>query len=225
MSYVYVMQAGPYFKIGWSGSHPKRRLGEIRTACPEPAVLLGFIEGTRADEDRLHEEYADKNTHGEWFRLEAEDVARILGGEVRPVEPIPPRKRLSYERGEGCPRPDGDPEAERAIVPDCLAVWPGGTEASLRRLTDALPSLEGSMWGERWESRHPCERMQDVDWLLQMNGIHRPEVPISTGGFRCADYELIKFTDPSTRDRLWLRLRPWLEGARNGPAQAKEAIR
>lgn len=78
MSYVYVMQSGPYYKIGFTASDPAKRLTEIQVANPRPVFLVGAIQGTMQDERRLHQVYAAKRTHREWFALSHDDVGKIL---------------------------------------------------------------------------------------------------------------------------------------------------
>ena len=80
MSYVYVMQSGPYYKIGFTAKDPAKRLTEIQVANPQPVFLVGAIQGTMRDERRLHEVYAAKRTHREWFALSHDDVGKILSG-------------------------------------------------------------------------------------------------------------------------------------------------
>ena len=76
------MRSGERFKIGFTES-PRKRQTQLQTGNPEPVYLLGVIEGQRADEERLHAEYAHKRTRGEWFALTWEDVQAVLTGGMR----------------------------------------------------------------------------------------------------------------------------------------------
>jgi hypothetical protein len=57
-------------KIGFSGSHPTKRLRALQTGCPAPLRLLFYAPGTQAEEVQLHEAFAPLCIHGEWFRNE-----------------------------------------------------------------------------------------------------------------------------------------------------------
>jgi Meiotically Up-regulated Gene 113 (MUG113) protein len=102
--YIYIMRAGPYFKIGYTESWPTGRLQQIQISNPEPVYLIGVTAGTMQEEKRLHETYAAKRSHGEWFALSNHDVNTILVRGVRiPIQPprpgrrvyAPPRRRTS----------------------------------------------------------------------------------------------------------------------------------
>lgn len=75
--FVYVMESGGYYKIGWSLQPPTRR-AHIQSANPLPVTLIGVIEGSRTIEAEWHEAFADKRVRGEWFALTEEDVAHVL---------------------------------------------------------------------------------------------------------------------------------------------------
>lgn len=66
---VYFIACGNRVKIGWSGG-VNARLRALRTTMPERLHLLHVVPGTRADELRFHQEFAEQRMHGEWFRLE-----------------------------------------------------------------------------------------------------------------------------------------------------------
>lgn len=55
-------------KIGYS-EELIRRFKEIRTSCPVPVRLIGFLDGNRAAEAALHHQYAKYRAEGEWFRI------------------------------------------------------------------------------------------------------------------------------------------------------------
>jgi hypothetical protein len=75
--YVYVMESGGYYKIGWS-SRPKIRHANIQTSNPTPVRLVGVIAGSLLNEAEWHECFKHKNVRGEWFALTEEDVAHVL---------------------------------------------------------------------------------------------------------------------------------------------------
>lgn len=61
------------FKIGRS-KNPFARLKELKTGCPVPIELIGFIRCRShmhhiETERQLHEEYAGSRRGGEWFQL------------------------------------------------------------------------------------------------------------------------------------------------------------
>lgn len=76
--FVYVMEAGGYYKIGWTHSSPRKRRSAVQMSCPLKVTLVGVVEGTRADEHAWHEKFHDKQVQGEWFQLTEEDIAHIL---------------------------------------------------------------------------------------------------------------------------------------------------
>lgn len=76
--FVYLMKGDRYYKIGKSLC-PSTRL-EAFSTLPFPVELLCVIAASNmhALERQLHERYAAKRTHGEWFLLSRADVAEIL---------------------------------------------------------------------------------------------------------------------------------------------------
>lgn len=76
-AFVYVIgrEEGPV-KVGIS-SNPRKRLSQIRTACPFHAELL-HVEPmldrwhARYHEEMFHGVYEEKRLNGEWFDLDAE---------------------------------------------------------------------------------------------------------------------------------------------------------
>lgn len=55
-------------KIGYT-DELIRRFKEIRTSCPVAIRLIGFRSGGRRLEAKLHRDYADYRSVGEWFRV------------------------------------------------------------------------------------------------------------------------------------------------------------
>jgi hypothetical protein len=72
--YVYVVSAKGTgsVKIGFSADAPEKRMRNLQTANSHELVLLCFIQGTRRDEERLHDQFAHLRIRGEWFRDEPE---------------------------------------------------------------------------------------------------------------------------------------------------------
>lgn len=68
MEYVYFIQAehGGPVKIG----HTKdlaHRLAELQSASPYPLVIRSAFLGSLQDETAMHQRFAAKRLHGEWF--------------------------------------------------------------------------------------------------------------------------------------------------------------
>jgi hypothetical protein len=82
-SYVYFIAAGRgAVKIGFAHD-VESRLQALQTSSAEELVLLHYMEGTTADERRLHEKFAELRIRGEWFRHEgflAEFIVTLRAG-------------------------------------------------------------------------------------------------------------------------------------------------
>lgn len=76
--YVYLLQCGAQYKIGFSNK-PRKRLKQLRTGSPYPVFLIHSIktEFYQMVEKQLHHKFREKRGEGEWFRLTDEDVAYI----------------------------------------------------------------------------------------------------------------------------------------------------
>jgi hypothetical protein len=78
--YVYLLQSGPYYKIGVSRNVDKR-ITQLATLPPFDLELVCVLEA--ADmytlEHDLHHRFSEKRLHGEWFELTQSDVAYIEG--------------------------------------------------------------------------------------------------------------------------------------------------
>ena len=74
--WVYILQAGPYFKIGYSKNVDKR-IERLATLPPFDMELIHTIRTDNMDtlEKYLHERFDDKRKNGEWFELDEEDIA------------------------------------------------------------------------------------------------------------------------------------------------------
>lgn len=71
-TYVYFARLGNRIKIGISYD-PARRVSEFN------AELIGSVEGDRSLEARLHHEFREFRTRGEWFKAKKPLLARIEG--------------------------------------------------------------------------------------------------------------------------------------------------
>jgi hypothetical protein len=97
---IYLAMAGGNYKIGCS-REPERRAKALR------AELLDWVPitfGFDFIEARVHRQYAAKRLHGEWFALDAADIARfsqVVHAAIRWVQGHHP---LAYHR-----RPPGRP--------------------------------------------------------------------------------------------------------------------
>ncbi|MCP4540114.1 MAG: GIY-YIG nuclease family protein [Chloroflexi bacterium] len=76
--YVYLLQAGPYYKIGASQTVDKR-IKQLSTIPPFEIELICAIKtNTMYELEReLHERFSDKQVRGEWFTLNDEDIVYI----------------------------------------------------------------------------------------------------------------------------------------------------
>lgn len=73
---VYMMRAGPLFKIGCSRK-PEQRTRTVAFGVPAEAVVIHVIETDDpfGVEAYWHRRFADKRARGEWFRLSADEIA------------------------------------------------------------------------------------------------------------------------------------------------------
>ncbi|HEX5279005.1 MAG TPA: GIY-YIG nuclease family protein [Micropepsaceae bacterium] len=73
---VYLMRAGPLFKIGCSRK-PEQRTRRVASGVPAEAVVIHMIQtdDPYGVERYWHRRFADKRVHGEWFRLSADEIA------------------------------------------------------------------------------------------------------------------------------------------------------
>jgi hypothetical protein len=76
MGYVYLVKMGRYYKIGMTNSVGRREY-ELNLQLPERAELVHVIptDDPAGIEEYWHKRFAAKNTNGEWFSLDALDVA------------------------------------------------------------------------------------------------------------------------------------------------------
>lgn len=68
---------GAPIKIGYTSTPVDRRLAGLQTSAPHKLIVLGEMEGTRADEQALHARFDADRMRGEWFRPSAELLALV----------------------------------------------------------------------------------------------------------------------------------------------------
>lgn len=70
-------------KIGYTSSHPKKRLRALQTGSPVPLVLWAYTNGTEQLEKAFHDAFSELRAHGEWFYAEYKlhDFLCYLGDE------------------------------------------------------------------------------------------------------------------------------------------------
>lgn len=75
---VYLLQAGPFYKIGKATDFSKR-LNQIKLQLPYPVEVTHQIECDDIShvETYWHRRFASKRQNGEWFVLTQEDVAEF----------------------------------------------------------------------------------------------------------------------------------------------------
>ncbi|NCJ08378.1 hypothetical protein GS597_18065 [Synechococcales cyanobacterium C] len=92
MIYIYWAKGTDLYKVGYtSKSDVAIRRQQWETGCPFPLVLMGHINGGRADESRLHKrlkregKWVEQAAGQEWFKLTQTDVEQILGYRSNPA--------------------------------------------------------------------------------------------------------------------------------------------
>lgn len=66
---VYFITDGQYIKIGYTKNDAKKRLKQLQTSSPNRLFLLGYIEGDKTIEKKLHKKFYNSivRINGEWF--------------------------------------------------------------------------------------------------------------------------------------------------------------
>jgi hypothetical protein len=77
---VYLLKAGPFYKIGKSINFEKR-LKQIKLQLPYPVEVVHTISTPEYSklEAYWHQRFRSKRTNGEWFLLTDEDVEEFVG--------------------------------------------------------------------------------------------------------------------------------------------------
>lgn len=94
LGFIYAIQCGDAVKIGFARD-PLRRLSELNVGYPGKHRMIGFSEGDRTDERRIHASFAAERIRGEWFRL-TDRVTAFLGQ----LTPYLPKKRAVPAAGK-----------------------------------------------------------------------------------------------------------------------------
>lgn len=76
--YIYIVKAGELFKIGFSKT-PRKRFRSFRTGSPVPLEIVFTMKTPyyKMVEKVLHDHFALKRVHGEWFALTDRDIAYV----------------------------------------------------------------------------------------------------------------------------------------------------
>lgn len=81
MGIIYLLRQGEYHKIGKTANRRTlvRRIATINTSAPQEVVLVHALEvkDESATEAALHHKFRAQRQNGEWFNLNAEQVAYI----------------------------------------------------------------------------------------------------------------------------------------------------
>jgi hypothetical protein len=80
---VYLLKAGPYYKIG-KAKDLGQRVNQIRLQLPYPVEILHSIETDDSSgiENYWHKRFSDKRANGEWFLLTDDDVSAFKSREA-----------------------------------------------------------------------------------------------------------------------------------------------
>lgn len=118
-SYVYIITAGEFCKIGVTGNL-KKRLKQYRIHCPLE-VQMAFVQGVHPGdvfklESAVHDLLQDKRTHGEWFLVKLDAAAEAVN-KARKALGLP----RHAEHGDHNPIPAPIPYRYRTVPPP-----PGG---------------------------------------------------------------------------------------------------
>lgn len=76
LRYVYLLESDGLYKIGFARD-PNTRRKRLQTGSPKPIRIVHTIRTWhyRHVEEKLHDHFDDKRVRGEWFALDADDVA------------------------------------------------------------------------------------------------------------------------------------------------------
>ena len=97
--YVYMVRAeNGLFKIGTT-NHLHSRVITLRSSSPVSVTLIRYSISYKSMllESALHERFADRRSHGEWFRLSEDDLLYLET--VLPMTEPPSRKVLRDVNG------------------------------------------------------------------------------------------------------------------------------
>lgn len=78
--FIYLVTDGEFTKIGGTSYNPSKRLLELQTGNARKLNLIGYYPCNYVNitEKTIHKDYKDSNELNEWFRLNTDDVVKIL---------------------------------------------------------------------------------------------------------------------------------------------------
>lgn len=77
---VYVLESGPFVKIGFTAGPVSKRLAALQTGSPIAITVLAEIQGSAQLERALHARFANLRGSGEWFRNEGDLAEWVAAG-------------------------------------------------------------------------------------------------------------------------------------------------
>lgn len=100
MGCVYIIEGGERFKIGMTGGQAQDRMRHLQIASPVPLRLAHEIptDNPRSLELSLHQKFAAKRVHGEWFTLSNEDLDWLRSDSVKLIDIAQIPTRLAGSR-------------------------------------------------------------------------------------------------------------------------------
>lgn len=94
---IYLIAVGESVKIGRSKRFDKR-LKALMTSMPKHPTAIHYwkVFDSQKEEKGLHRKYRDKRLHGEWFKLDQDDISEIVAKyNSRPIPTREPVKVVS----------------------------------------------------------------------------------------------------------------------------------
>lgn len=171
MGYVYMIgpaePVAPYrVKIG-KADDVNARLKGLQTGSLVTLKIMWTVEHPEPHklERQLHDNFADRRTHGEWFDLGANPIAVIMDQMPR-IDNPPPQSRGA--RIESAP--------VRDVLYDIRTVWPGNQDrVGSQELVGRLRALQGAPWGKEWA---PLTGSRELALMLRTAGIKPKKIRI-----------------------------------------------
>lgn len=74
---IYAICAGDAIKIGYTAGNPMARMAELQTGNHQNLGMMGYWEGTKDDERKLHQQLLPSHCRGEWFWA-TDDVVQLV---------------------------------------------------------------------------------------------------------------------------------------------------
>jgi len=87
-SWTYFIQAteGGPIKIGFTTRDPSHRLKDLMVGSPVPLQIVGLLPGNA--EKKLHKQFSNCRSHGEWFEP-TDDLVQFINKNARSQEDLP----------------------------------------------------------------------------------------------------------------------------------------